>query len=261
MSRWEFMKQLEDLLSDISSNEREEALQYYNDYFNDAGKENEKEVIEALGSPQQVAKIVKEGLNENGNTGEFTENGFSSVREDSSNAIIKRAGQSENDFADKEGKWQEQNKGAGTAGEKNTAHQESSYQQKEKKETMPVWAAILLVLGCIFLSPVILSLLCAAVGVFLGIAAAILGVILGFSVAALVLYAVAVTLFIAGFGCMLARPVTGIGLLGGGCICAALGILFMLLVVFLAGKGIPGICQGIAYIFQKFFGKKGGAQA
>ena len=49
MSRWEFMRQLEELLSDISPNEREEALQYYNDYFNDAGRENEQEVIAALG--------------------------------------------------------------------------------------------------------------------------------------------------------------------------------------------------------------------
>ena len=39
MSRWEFMRQLEKLLSDISPNEREEALQYYNDYFNDSGME------------------------------------------------------------------------------------------------------------------------------------------------------------------------------------------------------------------------------
>ena len=39
MTRTEFMKQLQDLLSDISKNEREEALQYYNDYFDDAGPE------------------------------------------------------------------------------------------------------------------------------------------------------------------------------------------------------------------------------
>lgn len=45
MGRWEFMRKLEELLSDISPSEREEALQYYNDYFNDAGRENEKEVI------------------------------------------------------------------------------------------------------------------------------------------------------------------------------------------------------------------------
>ena len=76
MSRWEFMRQLEKLLSDISPNEREEALQYYNDYFNDAGMENEQEVIKALGSPEQVAKIVKDGLGDGGSQGEFTENGF-----------------------------------------------------------------------------------------------------------------------------------------------------------------------------------------
>ena len=78
MSRWEFMRQLEELLSDISPNEREEALQYYNDYFNDAGRENEQEVIAALGSPEQVAGIVREGLEDGGSQGEFTEKGFSS---------------------------------------------------------------------------------------------------------------------------------------------------------------------------------------
>lgn len=57
MSRWEFMRQLEELLSDISPSEKEEALQYYNDYFNDAGRENEASVIEALGSPEQVANL------------------------------------------------------------------------------------------------------------------------------------------------------------------------------------------------------------
>ena len=62
MGRWEFMRKLEELLSDISPSEREEALQYYNDYFNDAGRENEKEVIQALGSPEEVAEIVRSGL-------------------------------------------------------------------------------------------------------------------------------------------------------------------------------------------------------
>ena len=73
MSRWEFMRKLEELLSDISPSEREEALQYYNDYFNDARRENEQSVIESLGSPEQVAKIVREGLDDGQGRGEFTE--------------------------------------------------------------------------------------------------------------------------------------------------------------------------------------------
>lgn len=64
MSRKEFMERLEELLRDIPDNEREEALQYYNDYFDDAGIENEAEVIRDLGSPEQVAQKLKAGLGE-----------------------------------------------------------------------------------------------------------------------------------------------------------------------------------------------------
>ena len=45
MNRKQFMEQLERLLSDISEAERQEALEYYEGYFDDAGPENEVEVI------------------------------------------------------------------------------------------------------------------------------------------------------------------------------------------------------------------------
>ena len=38
MNRREFLEQLERLLSDISAEEREEALAYYRNYFDDAGE-------------------------------------------------------------------------------------------------------------------------------------------------------------------------------------------------------------------------------
>ena len=41
MNRKQFMEQLERLLSDISEAERQEALEYYEGYFDDAGPENE----------------------------------------------------------------------------------------------------------------------------------------------------------------------------------------------------------------------------
>lgn len=254
MSRWEFMRQLEELLSDISPNEREEALQYYNDYFNDAGRENEQEVIQALGSPRQVAKIVKDGLSENGSQGEFTETGFTSTQGTVQNAVARRRD---------DARRQDTDPVSGHGGAENNfkeTEKKSAESKNEKKEPMPVWAVILIVIGCVLLSPILLSAICAVGGALLGIIAAALGVIFGFGVAALVLYVLAATFFIAGFGCILVHPAAGIGLLGGGCICMALGILFMLLVGFLAGKCIPGICQGIAYIFRKLFGGKGGAR-
>lgn len=50
MNRKQFMEQLERLLSDISEAERQEALEYYEGYFDDAGPENEGEVIRELGN-------------------------------------------------------------------------------------------------------------------------------------------------------------------------------------------------------------------
>lgn len=81
MNRKQFMEQLERLLSDISEAERQEALEYYEGYFDDAGPENEGEVIRELGNPGKVAAIIKADLQENSDDyGEYTENGYQDTR-------------------------------------------------------------------------------------------------------------------------------------------------------------------------------------
>ena len=61
MNRKEYMQLVEIALKDIPQSEKEEAIQYYNDYFDDAGEENEQEVISSLGSPAKLAEsIIKE---------------------------------------------------------------------------------------------------------------------------------------------------------------------------------------------------------
>lgn len=62
MNRARFMEQLEKLLSDISEEERREALEYYESYFDEAGPEKEASVIQELGSPEKVAASIKEDL-------------------------------------------------------------------------------------------------------------------------------------------------------------------------------------------------------
>lgn len=59
MSRREFMERLEKLLTGLPEEERKEALQYYSDYFDDAGKEHEEDVIRELISPENVASKIK----------------------------------------------------------------------------------------------------------------------------------------------------------------------------------------------------------
>lgn len=74
MRREEFLKELEELLRDLPELERREALQYYTDYFEDAGREEEAAVIEELGSPKLVAQKIKEGLRTEKKLGETSLN-------------------------------------------------------------------------------------------------------------------------------------------------------------------------------------------
>ena len=267
MSRWEFMRQLEELLSDISPNEREEALQYYNDYFNDAGRENEQEVIKALGTPEQVAQIVREGLEDSGSQGEFTESGFRNKASSVENEIIEKQEKDTRD-ADRDSQTQdstqtsqsESSQGQYSESFGNSSATQSAQRSAQQKKEMPVWAIVLIVIGCIIASPVIFGVVISFLGTVLGVLGTVLGIVLGFGVATLLLFVVAAALAVAGFGCMLAHPLTGIGLLGGGCICGALGIVFLLVTVFLVGKGIPTICKGIAYVYHWIVDKVKGAK-
>ena len=81
MRRAEFMKELEYLLQDIPDEEKEEALAYYRDYLEEAGDENEEQVIREFGSPERVAAIIRSDLDGNlENGGEFTESGYQDER-------------------------------------------------------------------------------------------------------------------------------------------------------------------------------------
>lgn len=267
MSRWEFMRQLEELLSDISPSEREEALQYYNDYINDAGRENEAEAIASLGSPEQVARSVKEGLGENFDMGEFTENGFSGSSAANKNPIVKReepvsSGSNKGDAGAYESFTGETTDtySSGTYADRTTQSGSFAGQSVEagapEKEKLPAWAIVLIVIGCIILSPVLLGAAGTVFSVIFGIVAALFGIIIGVAAAAVALFVAGVALIIAGFGGLLAHPLVSVGLIGAGFICLALGILFVMLEVFLCGICLPGIFKGLTYIFKKIFGKK-----
>ena len=81
MNRVDFMRELERLLCDIPEHDRLDAIAYYNDYFDEAGIENEANVLRELGSPARVAAIIKSDLNTTGNEqAEYTETGYSDGR-------------------------------------------------------------------------------------------------------------------------------------------------------------------------------------
>ncbi len=62
MNRIEYMTKLASLLQDIPEVERRDAMKYYNDYFDEAGEENEEQVIREFGAPEEVAENIKADL-------------------------------------------------------------------------------------------------------------------------------------------------------------------------------------------------------
>lgn len=63
MKKKEFLDQLNKELMDLNKEERLSAIKYYEDYFEDAGVENEEEVIKELETPKIIAETIKKDGN------------------------------------------------------------------------------------------------------------------------------------------------------------------------------------------------------
>ena len=64
MTKQEFLDQLGQILWDLPEDERMDAVWYYEDYFADAGVENEQQVLRELGSPERVAEKIRASFEE-----------------------------------------------------------------------------------------------------------------------------------------------------------------------------------------------------
>ncbi|MGM9616980.1 DUF1700 domain-containing protein [Butyricicoccus sp.] len=58
MNRKEFLSQLEQALQGMPAEECRRAVEYYENYFDEAGPENEQEVLQQLGAPEKVAADI-----------------------------------------------------------------------------------------------------------------------------------------------------------------------------------------------------------
>ena len=233
MNRVEFMQQLERLLMDISENDRLDAIAYYNDYFDEAGTENEAQVIRELGSPEKVAAIIKTDLNSSGNTeAEYTEHGYEDGRD----------GVNINTLARKE----------------------TSSQKQKKKRDFPLALIIILV---IFASPILVGVGGGALGVIISILATIFGIVIAVIVTVL---ALAITMLACGIACVVAGAalivvglmravisgMEGLILVGVGGIVFALGVLFTILFVWCAFKWLPALFRWTIDLIQRLFSRR-----
>ena len=56
MTRKEYMEQLKKYLKRLPKEDYDNAIEYFSEYFDEAGPENEQQVMEELGQPKEAAR-------------------------------------------------------------------------------------------------------------------------------------------------------------------------------------------------------------
>lgn len=223
MNRFEFMRELEVLLQDVPPAERDEALQYYNSYFDDAGASNEAQVIQALGNPAKVAASIKRDAG----ILEFQE------METSDTALATT------DQLPME-----------TPPIREDDHTDTTYpaivEKIKSNPNKPVLIIVLILAGIISIPiiAVIMGGLGGLVGAWVGLCTGVVGATAGVCTASFAVLASAVYVFPSS-------PILGIALVAVFCICLAVGFLLLAACVALIGIATPAIVRLVVGLVKK----------
>lgn len=243
MNRIEFMTELAALLQDIPEYERVDAMKYYNDYFDDAGEENEQEVIAELESPQKVAANIKADLGgQMADAGEYTETGYQDTRFDDREMPAGR-------------EIPEQENG----NEYHYQDNSTSYVQAENKSqprTSKALKIILIIAILVAAAPVLIPVAIGIAAVILGGLAAIFSVFIAIVVTFAAIAIVGVILVFSGIVSLIPEIAVGLALLGTGLILTVIGIIGTTAGVRLCMIAFPGIVRGIVWICRWPFHRK-----
>lgn len=220
MNRQEFMRQLEYLLRNVPENERIDALAYYNDYFDEAGPENEYQVIQELGSPESVAQMILENVQREANT---------SGRQDYCTPEVAQE-------------------------ERQTYNKQDATQ----KQGMSISTKILLIIVLVLTFPLWIGIVAGLFGGAVGLLGGLFGVVVGLIGAAFGLVVGGVACIGAGILCLIAEPVEGLACIGVGAILAAIGILLSLLCVLIVGVWLPKLVKALVHWIKGLFHRKEG---
>lgn len=235
MNRTQFMLELAALLQDISAEERTEAMKYYNDYFDEAGKENEEQILRELGSPEKVAAEIKAGLDgKSAFQGEFNENGYTDPRFDKKDTPV----------------WQNGSDSGNGYGEKGGQTDRPSFRTSRTVKILLI--LLILVAAAPVIFPVVIALFCITAGVV----CAIFAIFFAFVVAAAAIAIVGAALFIAGVAALVPDLPVGLALVGSGMITAVIGVILTVAAVRLCMIVLPGMCRFIVDLLRRPFHRR-----
>ena len=239
MSRIEFMSELRALLSDLSVEERDEALQYYNDYFDDAGTENEASIIKELVSPAKLAATIKAGLNgRDEEETEYSETGYTDTRFDTKDTPAR--------------------KGENSEGYRYTG-QTNSYdygEQSGKSGDSKALKIVLIILIVLIGAPVAIPLAFALLSVVIGLLVSIAGIFIALLVSGLALVVGGIIMFVVGISNVVHSIPIALGVMGGGLVMAAVGAMMAVFMGWLFVKIVPPMFRWFVELCRRPFQKR-----
>lgn len=259
MNRIEFMTELAALLQDVPEEERRDAMKYYNDYFDDAGEENEARVVEELESPAKVAATIKADLgNASKEYGEFSEKGYTDSRFEHKEMPVGREPK-ENGY-----QYGSQEQGSSCyGGYYREGHGNGDYQGhgygsdgQVPPKTNNALKIFLIVILVIVGLPIMLPVSIALIAVIFAGGVTLLAVFASLVIASVVVAFVGVCVFIAGLVSLVPEIAVGLALIGTGIILTVVGIVATVASVRLCMIVLPGIIRGIVWVIGRPFQRR-----
>ena len=264
MDRAEFLNRLEAQLLDVPQAEREEALQYYEDYLNDAGDAGDFDILQELGTPEEVADSIRNGLRQDSSTaGERSGQADENWQDSSRTGQLGDSGYfSENGYVDREPQKEElQRVKQPACGDRSDADWQSTDSDAEddssaaRRRLPSVWLWILLI---VFVAPVVLpivfGLLVAAISVLFALF--ITGIAL--LVCGIVCTGAGIWTLIQAFTQIVAWPAAAMIGIGISLAAIGIGVLVTLLMGWLIGKVVPTGVRALCNCLHRIVTRKGG---
>lgn len=239
MSRKEFMEELQVLLGELPVEEREEAIRYYESYFEEAGIEQEQVVLEELGSAERIAAQILRDYHMEKHAGVYTEQGYQ--REENTKQTPVR-------YSGEEKKEDVKNSG-GIEG--------SGIYVTNKGLSGGTLAVVILI--AILTFPIWISILATAFGLLMGFFGATIGITVGFGAGGVGCIIGGVVAFAIGVVKTFTMPVVGAGLIAIGLLVFGIGCLMIAAVGGIIRLAF-WLVNGIIKLFSRLFhGKRGTA--
>lgn len=247
MNKTEFLSRLRIALAPLPEEERNAAMVYYEEFFSEAGEENEQSVISEFGSPEELAKsIVEENNRENPAFNQANEN--TDPGQNNFNVPNQNAGQyNTNAFNNENTAYNYSNGGNNAYG--SVVNTPPVQQNRQWSNGQIALVIVLLVLS----SPIWLGVIAGIFGTIVGLFGALIAIIAA-------LGCCAIAFLVAGVLGAIKEPAMGIMLIGMAFVCAGLFPLAIVPLCKLTVKGASALIKWIGSLFRKITGGKEKAQ-